>query len=51
MVTVAMVGVGAFGNKHLDGLAQIPDAEVVAVVDPVEAAARKAAGAHGVERV
>ncbi|MCY4424286.1 MAG: Gfo/Idh/MocA family oxidoreductase, partial [Acidimicrobiaceae bacterium] len=51
MVKVAMVGVGAFGNKHLDGLASIPEAQVVAVVDPVEAAARKAAGARGIERV
>ncbi|MCY4663940.1 MAG: Gfo/Idh/MocA family oxidoreductase, partial [Acidimicrobiaceae bacterium] len=51
MVKVAMVGVGAFGNKHLDGLASIPDADVVAVVDPVEAAARKAADARGIERV
>ena len=51
MVKVAMVGVGAFGNKHLDGLASIPDADVVAVVDPVEAAARKAAEARGIERV
>ncbi len=51
MVKVAMVGVGFFGNKHLDGLASIPDADVVAVVDPVEAAARKAADARGIERV
>ena len=28
-VKVAMVGVGAFGNKHLDALAQIPEAKVV----------------------
>ncbi|MDE0656773.1 MAG: Gfo/Idh/MocA family oxidoreductase [Acidimicrobiaceae bacterium] len=51
MVNVAMVGVGFFGNKHLDGLASIPDADVVAVVDPVEAAARTAADAHGIQRV
>ena len=51
MVKVAMVGAGAFGNKHLDGLASIPDADVVAVVDPVVAAARKAAEARGIERV
>ena len=51
MVRVAMVGVGFFGNKHLDGLASIPDAQVVAVVDPVEAAARRVADAHGIERV
>ena len=51
MVNVAMVGVGFFGNKHLDGLVSIPDADVVAVVDPVQAAARNAADAHGIQRV
>lgn len=50
-VKVAMVGVGAFGNKHLDALAQIPGAEVVVVADPVEAAARKVADERGVSRV
>lgn len=51
MVNVAMVGTGAFGSKHLDALAVIPDAHVVAVADPVEASARKAAEAHGIDRV
>ena len=51
MVKVAMAGAGAFGNKHLDGLASIPGAEVIAVVDPVEAAARKAAETRGIDRV
>ncbi|MYH77148.1 MAG: Gfo/Idh/MocA family oxidoreductase [Acidimicrobiaceae bacterium] len=51
MVRVAVAGAGAFGNKHLDGLASIPGADVVAVVDPVEAAARKAAESRGIERV
>jgi 2-hydroxy-4-carboxymuconate semialdehyde hemiacetal dehydrogenase len=51
MVNVAVVGVGAFGNKHLDALASIPDAEVVVVADPVEAAAQRAADARGVGRV
>ena len=32
MVNVAMAGVGFFGNKHLDGLASIPGADVVAIV-------------------
>ena len=50
-VKVAMVGVGAFGNKHLDALAQIPEAEVVVVADPVAAAADKVAGERGVARV
>lgn len=51
VVKVAMVGVGAFGNKHLDALAAIPGAEVVLLADPVEAAARKAADQRGIARV
>ena len=47
-VSIALAGAGAFGNKHLDGLASIDEAEVVAVVDPVEAAARKVAEAHDI---
>ena len=50
-VRVAVVGVGAFGNKHLDALAGIPEAEVVVVADPVGAAARKVADERGVDRV
>lgn len=45
---IAVAGAGAFGNKHLDGLANIPEAEVVAIVDPVEAAAQKVADARGI---
>ncbi|MEM9135455.1 MAG: Gfo/Idh/MocA family oxidoreductase [Actinomycetota bacterium] len=47
-VQIAVVGVGAFGNKHLDGLASIADAEVVAVADPVAGTAAKVAEARGV---
>ena len=50
-VRVAVVGAGAFGNKHLDALAQIPDAEVVVVADPVAASAEKVAAARGIGRV
>ena len=50
-VRIAVVGVGAFGTKHLDALAAIPDAEVVVIADPVEDAAREAAAARGVARV
>ncbi|MEL7209573.1 MAG: Gfo/Idh/MocA family oxidoreductase, partial [Actinomycetota bacterium] len=50
-VKLAVVGVGAFGNKHLDAVAQIPDAEVVLVADPVEAAARKVGAERGVARI
>ncbi len=51
MIRVAVVGVGAFGNKHLDALAVIPNADVVVVSDPVEAAARKAAADRNIARV
>lgn len=50
-VKVAMVGVGAFGHKHLDALALIPDAEVVVVADPVETAAQQVAEGRGITRV
>ncbi len=51
MVKVAMVGVGAFGAKHLDALARIPEAEVVVIADPVAEAAHKVAAERNVERV
>jgi len=51
IVRVAMVGTGAFGAKHLDALAKIPNAEVVVVSDPVEASAQKAASERGIARV
>ena len=47
-VRLAVAGVGAFGNKHLDGLANVPDAEVAVIVDPVESAARTVAETRGV---
>jgi len=46
-----MVGVGAFGTKHLDALATIDGAEVVLIADPVEAAARQVAADRGIDRV
>jgi 2-hydroxy-4-carboxymuconate semialdehyde hemiacetal dehydrogenase len=47
-VRVAVAGAGAFGAKHLDALAGIDGAEVVAIVDPVEETARRAAHEHGI---
>ena len=47
-VRIAVAGAGAFGNKHLDALATIDEAEVVAIVDPVESAARRVADARGI---
>jgi 2-hydroxy-4-carboxymuconate semialdehyde hemiacetal dehydrogenase len=48
-VNIAVVGVGAFGNKHLDGLANIADASVVAVVDEVKDIAQKVGRERGVD--
>jgi 2-hydroxy-4-carboxymuconate semialdehyde hemiacetal dehydrogenase len=50
MIRVALAGAGAFGMKHLDALAAVDGAEVVAVVDPVAEAAERAAAGHGVAR-
>ena len=50
-INIAVAGAGAFGNKHLDGLASIEGAEVVAIVDPVESSARKVAEARGIPQV
>jgi len=50
-IRIAVAGAGAFGNKHLDALANIDAADVVAVVDPVEASARKVAEARGIPHV
>jgi 2-hydroxy-4-carboxymuconate semialdehyde hemiacetal dehydrogenase len=47
-INVALAGTGAFGLKHLDGLARIDDAEVVAVVDPVIDSAKKVADERGI---
>ncbi len=40
---IALAGAGAFGRKHLDGLKNIDDVEVVSVIDPVADAAAVAA--------
>ena len=50
-INIAVAGAGAFGNKHLDGLASIDDAAVVAIVDPVESSARRVAEARGIPHV
>ncbi|MEL6983795.1 MAG: Gfo/Idh/MocA family oxidoreductase [Actinomycetota bacterium] len=48
MIHVAVAGAGAFGAKHLDGLASIDEATVVAVVDPVLDAAEAMAAEHDI---
>lgn len=51
MIRIALVGAGAFGEKHLVGLKNIPDAEVVTVVSASEEESRKLAEPHGVDDV
>lgn len=45
---LALAGAGAFGRKHLEGLAAIDGAEVISVVDPSVDLARAAAEEFGI---
>ena len=47
MLRVAVIGAGRIGKIHAGNVARHPRARLVAVVDPVEAAAKALAGAHG----
>lgn len=47
-VKVALVGAGAFGIKHLDGLKNIPNAEVTYVVTSTKEKAQDVAGKYGI---
>lgn len=51
MIRIALVGAGAFGEKHLVGLRNIPDAEVVTIVSASEEESRKLAESHGIADV
>ena len=51
MIRIALVGAGAFGEKHLVGLKNIPDAEVVTVVSASKEESRKLAEPHGITEV
>lgn len=44
---VGVIGCGVLGSRHADIYRQLPDVEVVAVVDPLEAKAHTLAGAIG----
>ncbi|HWL43273.1 MAG TPA: Gfo/Idh/MocA family oxidoreductase [Ilumatobacter sp.] len=50
-VRIAMVGAGAFGTKHLEGLANIADAEVVALVSTPRGKADELAERFGIPHV
>lgn len=47
-VRIALVGAGAFGIKHLDGLKNIPNAEVTHVVTSTKEKARDVADKYGI---
>lgn len=51
MVRIALVGAGAFGEKHLIGLKNVPDAEVVTIVSASKEESRKLAAPHGIADV
>ncbi len=51
MIRIALVGAGAFGEKHLVGLRNIPDAEVVTIVSASEEESRKLAEPHRIADV
>ena len=46
--TTAVIGAGAMGKSHLGCLSKVPDARVVALVDPVAQARESVAAEHGV---
>ncbi len=50
MVGVVVGGAGAFGRKHLAALAEIDDANVIGIVEPVADLANEAAEMFGIER-
>ncbi len=50
-IKIALAGAGAFGVKHLDGLKNIPGAEVLAVIGPDAGQNRSVADQYGIPRV
>jgi 2-hydroxy-4-carboxymuconate semialdehyde hemiacetal dehydrogenase len=48
-IRVALVGAGAFGIKHLDGMANIDDVDVVAIVSQPLEPAQQIASDYGIE--
>lgn len=51
MIRIALIGAGAFGEKHLLGLQNIADAEVVTVVSASKDESRRLAEPHGISDV
>src|SRR6516164_893093 len=51
LVKVALAGAGAFGIKHLDGIKNIPDVEVVSLVGRRLEPTKEVADKYGIEHV
>ncbi len=50
-IKVALAGAGAFGIKHLDGIKNIPDVEVVSLISRDLEKTREVAGKYGIPHV
>ena len=50
-IKVALAGAGAFGIKHLDGIKNIPDVEVISLIGRDLAKTQEVADAYGVKHV
>ncbi|WP_423933568.1 Gfo/Idh/MocA family oxidoreductase [Comamonas sp. 23] len=50
-INVALAGAGAFGLKHLEGIAHIPGVQVVSLVDPDLSKARQVAEQYAIAHV
>jgi predicted dehydrogenase len=50
-VKVGIIGVGQIGKRHIQGYAEMPDVEIVAVADVNEAEARRVAAEYGIGQV
>ena len=46
-VNIAMIGCGQIADAHLQAIAKVPDAELVAVMDVIEEKARSAGDKYG----
>jgi len=50
-IKVALAGAGAFGIKHLDGIKNIPDVEVVSLISRDLAKTQEVADKYGIKHV
>ena len=50
-IKVALAGAGAFGIKHLDGIKNIPDVEVISLISRELDKTREVAAKYGIPHV